>query len=145
MPWLYYSFYCRLRPKITYLALIFVLGTLCIVVSMWDRFAQPKFRPLRAGPVSLYVVIYWLLLHVFTPWVVCTSSFTDCQHVMSGDDRCLVLSTSFLYMCSPHGWYVRLPSLTTNMLCPVMTGVLSYLQASFTCVHPMGGMYVFLH
>ena len=69
------------------------------------------------------------------------SSFTDCQHVMSGDDRCLVL----FYMCSLHGWYVRLPSLTANMSCLVMTGVLSYLQASFTCVHPMGGMYVFLH
>lgn len=49
VPWLYYSFYCRLEPKITYLALIFVLGTGCIVVSMWDKFAQPKFRPVRAG------------------------------------------------------------------------------------------------
>ena len=25
-----------------------VLGTLCIVVSMFDKFAQPAFRPLRA-------------------------------------------------------------------------------------------------
>lgn len=49
VPWLYYSFYCRLEPKITYLCLIFVLGTLCIVVSMWDKFAQPQYRPLRAG------------------------------------------------------------------------------------------------
>ncbi|KAL8575461.1 hypothetical protein ACOMHN_013012 [Nucella lapillus] len=49
VPWLYYSFYCRLEPKITYLVLIFVLGSLCIVVSMWDKFAQPQFRPLRAG------------------------------------------------------------------------------------------------
>ncbi|KAI8771842.1 adiponectin receptor protein-like [Biomphalaria glabrata] len=49
VPWLYYSFYCRLEPKITYLALIFFLGTICIVVSMWDKFAQPHYRPLRAG------------------------------------------------------------------------------------------------
>lgn len=49
IPWLYYSFYCDLVPKIAYTALIFILGTLCIVVSMWDKFAQPKFRPIRAG------------------------------------------------------------------------------------------------
>lgn len=49
VPWLYYSFYCRIEPKITYLVLIFVLGSCCIVVSMWDKFAQPKFRPVRAG------------------------------------------------------------------------------------------------
>lgn len=49
VPWLYYSFYCRLEPKVTYLVLIFILGSLCIVVSMFDKFAQPQYRPLRAG------------------------------------------------------------------------------------------------
>ncbi len=49
VPWLYYSFYCRLEPKVTYLALIFILGIVAIVVSMWDKFAEPKFRPIRAG------------------------------------------------------------------------------------------------
>lgn len=49
VPWLYYSFYCRIEPKITYLILIIVLGTAAIVVSMWDKFATPKFRAVRAG------------------------------------------------------------------------------------------------
>lgn len=49
VPWLYYSFYCTIAPKISYITLILVLGTACIVVSMWDKFAQPKFRPVRAG------------------------------------------------------------------------------------------------
>jgi len=49
VPWLYYSFYCRLTPKLVYLIAIFILGTFCIVVSMWDKFAEPKFRPVRAG------------------------------------------------------------------------------------------------
>jgi adiponectin receptor len=49
VPWLYYSFYCRLEPKVTYLSLILFLGTLCIGVSMWDKFAQPHFRSFRAG------------------------------------------------------------------------------------------------
>lgn len=48
VPWLYYSFYCRLGVKIIYLALIFTLGTTCIVVSLWDRFSEPRFRALRA-------------------------------------------------------------------------------------------------
>lgn len=49
VPWLYYSFYCTTAPKISYMVLIFVLGTACIVVSMWDKFAEPQFRPIRAG------------------------------------------------------------------------------------------------
>ncbi|KAI0223902.1 Adiponectin receptor protein [Lamellibrachia satsuma] len=49
VPWLYYSFYCRTEPKIAYMALIFILGTISIIVSMWDKFAEPKYRPLRAG------------------------------------------------------------------------------------------------
>ncbi|XP_069141674.1 adiponectin receptor protein-like [Argopecten irradians] len=49
VPWLYYSFYCQLGPKIAYLVLIFILGTSCIVVSLWDKFAQPQFRAVRAG------------------------------------------------------------------------------------------------
>lgn len=49
VPWLYYSFYCRLIPKVLYLVAIFILGIFCIIVSMWDKFAQPQFRPVRAG------------------------------------------------------------------------------------------------
>lgn len=53
VPWLYYSFYCRPVPKIAYLVTIFILGVFCIVVSMWDKFAQPQFRPVRAGKYQL--------------------------------------------------------------------------------------------
>ena len=49
VPWLYYSFYCRTSPKVAYLCLIFVLGILCIVVAMWDKFSEPGYRPVRAG------------------------------------------------------------------------------------------------
>ena len=49
VPWLYYCFYCRLVPKICYLALIFTLGSCCTVVSLMDKFQTPKFRPVRAG------------------------------------------------------------------------------------------------
>jgi len=49
IPWLYYGFYCHLEPKIGYMTAITVLGICCIVVSLWDKFSSPRFRPLRAG------------------------------------------------------------------------------------------------
>jgi adiponectin receptor len=49
VPWLYYAFYCEVLTKIIYLGLIGVLGTSCIVVSLWDKFSQPEFRAIRAG------------------------------------------------------------------------------------------------
>jgi adiponectin receptor len=49
VPWLYYSFYCRLSAKITYFVVIITLGIVCITVSMWDKFSQPNYRVVRAG------------------------------------------------------------------------------------------------
>ncbi|XP_074645418.1 adiponectin receptor protein-like [Tubulanus polymorphus] len=49
VPWLYYSFYCSMAPKIAYLVLIFILGTTCIIVSLWDKFSEPQYRCVRAG------------------------------------------------------------------------------------------------
>lgn len=49
VPWLYYAFYCEVITKIMYLVLISILGTSCIVVSLWDKFSQPEFRAIRAG------------------------------------------------------------------------------------------------
>lgn len=51
VPWLYYSFYCRVQVKLTYLVIVCTLGAVCIFVSMWDGFAEPRFRTLRAGRV----------------------------------------------------------------------------------------------
>ncbi|KAK6111526.1 hemolysin-III related family protein [Brugia pahangi] len=48
IPWIYYGFYCRLVPMIVYLTMISVLGIAAVIVSLWDKFAQPHYRPLRA-------------------------------------------------------------------------------------------------
>ncbi|VDO20401.1 unnamed protein product [Haemonchus placei] len=48
IPWLYYAFYCRPQPMMIYITMISVLGLLAMIVSLWDKFAQPAFRPLRA-------------------------------------------------------------------------------------------------
>jgi len=49
VPWLYYSFYCQYQPKVIYLSVAAVLGVSAIVVSLWDEFAEPEYRSLRAG------------------------------------------------------------------------------------------------
>ncbi|EYC13609.1 hypothetical protein Y032_0043g813 [Ancylostoma ceylanicum] len=49
IPWIYYGFYCRMEPKITYIAMVSVLGAGAIIVSLWDKFSESRFRPLRAG------------------------------------------------------------------------------------------------
>jgi len=48
-PWLYYGFYCERSLQIFYLSVTFVLGLAAIVVSLWDKFGEPRLRPLRAG------------------------------------------------------------------------------------------------
>jgi adiponectin receptor len=49
VPWLYYAFFCRALAMSIYIGMIVVLGVAAVIVSLWDKFAQPKFRPLRAG------------------------------------------------------------------------------------------------
>ncbi|CAJ0603013.1 unnamed protein product [Cylicocyclus nassatus] len=49
IPWLYYGFNCRPQPMIIYITMITVLGVLAMIVSLWDKFAEPMFRPVRAG------------------------------------------------------------------------------------------------
>ncbi|VDP09699.1 unnamed protein product [Soboliphyme baturini] len=49
VPWLFYGFYCRREPKIVYIILILLFGTVCVTVSLWDEFSTPRFRPVRAG------------------------------------------------------------------------------------------------
>jgi len=49
VPWLYYGFYCRPEPKIIYMITIIVLGSVGLVMALWDKFATPNYRTLRAG------------------------------------------------------------------------------------------------
>jgi len=49
LPWLYYGFYCRLEAKLVYSTLMCLLATGSIVVSLWDKFSEPAYRPFRAG------------------------------------------------------------------------------------------------
>ena len=52
VPWLYYSFYCQYQPKLIYLIVASVLGTIAIIVSLWDQFSAPEYRSFRAGNLT---------------------------------------------------------------------------------------------
>lgn len=58
VPWLYYNFYCRLGLKIIYMGLTFSLGTTCIIVSLWNKFSEPRFRALRAGKIHRVILAF---------------------------------------------------------------------------------------
>lgn len=49
VPWLYYGFYCHYQPKVIYLTVVSILGLASIITSLWDKFAEPSLRPVRAG------------------------------------------------------------------------------------------------
>ena len=67
VPWLYYSFYCNYTPKVdlkqnirrfilesfsaaqvVYMTIVIILGVLAVIVSLWDKFGTPRYRPYRA-------------------------------------------------------------------------------------------------
>lgn len=66
VPWLYYSFYCDFWPRIVYVCVEIVLGLSSIIISLWPRFGEPRYRFLRAGDYRycLYrsVVVYSFFL-----------------------------------------------------------------------------------
>lgn len=53
IPWIYYGFYCQFGTKVAYLLITILLGTGCIIVSMWDKFATPEYRTYRACMFSI--------------------------------------------------------------------------------------------
>lgn len=49
VPCIYYGFYCQFYEKLIYSVCVTVLGIASIIVALWDKFATPAFRPIRAG------------------------------------------------------------------------------------------------
>lgn len=49
IPWVYYGFYCRREPKITYITMVSVLGVGAAIVSLWDKFSESSYRHVRAA------------------------------------------------------------------------------------------------
>lgn len=60
VPWLYYGFYCKEKPMIIYLFVVIALGIMAMVVSLWDKFSESRFRPLRAGTYGCVWTVWCL-------------------------------------------------------------------------------------
>lgn len=78
IPWIYYGFHCRPQPMIIYLTMINVLGVAALVVSLWDRFAKPHFRPVRAivfVAMGLSSKFLKLLIHILIIYIIDRSIF----------------------------------------------------------------------
>lgn len=69
VPCMYYGFYCHYYEKLAYSLCITVLGLSSIIVSLWDKFATPAFRAVRAGVFlalgcsGIVPIIHMLYIH----------------------------------------------------------------------------------
>jgi len=68
-PCIYYGFYCLLYHKIAYLTSEIILGISSIIVALWDKFATPGFRAIRAavflalGCSGIVPVIHMMMIY----------------------------------------------------------------------------------
>lgn len=68
-PWLYYGFYCHTAQKVVYGALVGCLGITSVLVSLWDKFGETRFRWLRAvvfatfGCSGIIPAIHYLIVN----------------------------------------------------------------------------------
>ena len=54
IPCYYYGFYCSYTACYTHITITSLLGVACIVVSLWEKFAAPEYRPLRFATFVLF-------------------------------------------------------------------------------------------
>ena len=105
VPWLYYSFYCDFVSRITYLSVEIVLGVTSIVVSLWPRFGEPKFRFLRAGnhqhtnsmKVLKTKLVCRCIFEFWSQWSGTCSSLLSCRGMVESSEP------SFLGLAHSHG------------------------------------------
>lgn len=65
IPCMYFGFYCQFYEKLVYSLCIMILGLCSIVVSLWDKFATPAFRAIRAGASLLCKI---LIMSTYLLW-----------------------------------------------------------------------------
>lgn len=68
IPALYYGFYDNQAMYVTYITVGIILCAVSITISLWDKFSEPKFRPLRTivflafGLSNIVPGIHWFLV-----------------------------------------------------------------------------------
>jgi adiponectin receptor len=102
VPWIYYCFYCRTLPMSIYISMITILGVAALVVSLWDKFAEPAFRPVRASVfVSMGLSAVVPAVHLF---------FVDGLHFMFNTASVhWLLLMAFFYLAGAAIYATRFP------------------------------------
>ncbi|KAM7538432.1 hypothetical protein Aperf_G00000068986 [Anoplocephala perfoliata] len=102
VPWIHFSFYCHVPSKIIYLSGITILGVVCMVISLQDRFCTPKYRSVRAalfislGLSAVVPFVHYMLLEGF--WDTISSSAVGWLVLMA-----------FLYIAGALVYALRIP------------------------------------
>lgn len=103
VPWLYYGFYCDFQPKVIYLSIVIVLGMTSIVVSLDERFSEPKYRFLRAGVFAgfgLSGVSYFFKNNNY--FFICIEFHFQNNKIIVGDTSCtLCFGRRLVQCCKP--------------------------------------------
>jgi len=102
VPWIYYGFYCQFIPKVVYLSIISVLGTITVVVTMMDRFNAPQYRSVRA------ILFVCLGGFGFVPTIHLVIESGWNEALVKGGISCLLLM-AFLYILGAVLYGLRIP------------------------------------
>ena len=54
IPAYYYGFYCTTLAKYTHISILIALCIVCVSISLWSKFATPKYRPLRFAVFAIF-------------------------------------------------------------------------------------------
>uniref|UniRef100_A0A914DHQ9 Uncharacterized protein n=1 Tax=Acrobeloides nanus TaxID=290746 RepID=A0A914DHQ9_9BILA len=101
IPWIYYSFYCQIVPKILYISMIVAFGAAVIYMSFSPKFLQHKYRPLRAtvfvlmGLSAVFPAIHYL--------------YTNGLHRITHDRFDLLVTMALLYIFGAVLYATRVP------------------------------------
>lgn len=102
LPWVYYAFYCNFVPKVIYISMIVILGTVCIICSLLDRFGTPEYRAVRA----LSFVIFGLSAIIPTIHYMCIMDWNEKLNISIVQSTFLL---AFYYIFGAFLYAIRIP------------------------------------
>jgi len=98
VPWLYYAFFCNPVLYITYTTVVCLIGGVGVVVSLWEKFDQPKYRTFRAGvflTMGLSAVIPGVHYAVLYGWQIALQRASLGWMILMG---CIYVTGTMMYM-----------------------------------------------
>ena len=102
IPAYYYGFYCSYTARCTHMTVTGILCVACVIVSLWEKFATPEYRPLRFATFVLFGV-YGVIPGIH----IGLSEGFEKQHVIDAGKGLLVMGS--LYIVGAIFYVLRFP------------------------------------